>query len=167
MNDEKIKQLLDAYYNGTATREEEQDLVAFFLGDQDVPERWKEAKRTFLLVYHTAQIPLPEGLEERLVERLDKQINKNKRIALNRTLYRITAIAAVALLCVGIAFYQGAATGSSKTIADTYTDPHEAAQVAGKALAFMSSNLNKGLEQVDDANKEIQEVNKILNQQLK
>ncbi len=52
-------------------------------------------------------------------------------------------------------------------LADTYTNPQEAAMAAQKALAFMSVNLNKGIEQVNEAQQEMNKVNKILNKHLK
>jgi len=51
-------------------------------------------------------------------------------------------------------------------LADTYTNPQEAAIAAQKALAFMSSNLNKGIDQINDAQQEINKVNRILNKHL-
>ena len=38
---------------------------------------------------------------------------------------------------------------------------------AQKALAFISVNLNKGIEQVNEAQQEMNKVNKILNKHLK
>lgn len=109
------------------------------------------------------EIPLPDGLEARLEKSLDTHIAKSKRISLKRTVYKITGIAAAIVLCIGITFYQN----PSGATTDTYADPQEAALVAGQALAFLSSNLNKGMEQVSDAKKDFQEVNEILNNQLK
>lgn len=52
-------------------------------------------------------------------------------------------------------------------MADTYSDPEQAAKVASEALTLLSLNLNKGIDRVSDAKKEIQEVNKLINDQLK
>ncbi|WP_085537318.1 hypothetical protein [Massilibacteroides vaginae] len=109
------------------------------------------------------EIPLPDGLEARLEKSLDIHIAKSRKISLRRTLYKVSGIAAAILLCIGITFYQN----PSGTTTDTYKDPQEAALVASEALAFLSSNLNIGMEQVSDAQKDIQEVNEILNNQLK
>lgn len=113
------------------------------------------------------EIPLPDGLEARLEASLDAHISKSKKVSLNRMAYKITGIAAAILLCVGILFYQDPPASTAGTTADTYQDPQEAALVASEALAFLSSNLNIGMEQVSDAQKDIQEVNEILNNQLK
>jgi len=166
MNDKTIEQYLAAYYNGTATQEEEKALVRFF-SDTNVPERWQEEQQALLLLHKSSEVPIPEGLKQRLEQKLDNHISKGKRFTLRKTAYKITGIAAAILLCLGIAFYQSPFTDNSGVTADTYKDPHEAALVAGQALAFLSSNLNKGMEQVNEAEKEIQQVNEILNNQLK
>jgi hypothetical protein len=51
-------------------------------------------------------------------------------------------------------------------MADTFTDPEEAALVAGQTLAFISAQLNKGLDMVTDAEQELEKVNQLLNKHL-
>ena len=83
-----------------------------------------------------------------------------------RSLYWISGTAAaILLLCIGIAGLKDLET-SKQQLADTYTNPQEAAIAAGKAMAFMSSNLNKGIDQMNDAQQEINNVNRILNKHL-
>jgi len=71
----------------------------------------------------------------------------------------------VALLCIGI--FQFIAPEKEHQLADTYTNPQEAAIAAQEALAFLSVNLNKGIEQVNEAQQEMNKVNEILNIHLK
>lgn len=166
MNDKIIEQYLAAYYNGTATEQEEKQLIAFFTDETTVPLKWLEERKIFLLLQESAKIEVPEGLGERLEETLNQHIKKNRRFTIRRTAYKIAGIAAAVLLCMGIGFYQGTLTNQNVT-ADTYENPQDAAIAAGEALAFLSSNLNKGMEQVSDAKKEMQHVNEVLNNQLK
>lgn len=167
MTDKIIKQYLAAYYDGTATEQEEQALENFFSDSSNVPDHWKEEQKTFRLLQESAKIPLPTGLEERLETRLNTHIEKSKRFTLKPISYKIAGIAAAILLCVTISINQGLFTGNSGMTADTYKDPHEAAVVAQQALVFLSQNLNKGIDQVNEAEKDLQEVNEILNNQLK
>lgn len=166
MNNKIIEQYLASYYDGTATNEEIQALETFFSGT-DMPDQWKDEQQLFLRIRSSEKTPLPEGLEARLEKSLDAHISRSKRISLNQINYKIAGIAAAILLCIGITFYQGPFTNSPEITADTYKDPQEAALVASEALAFLSSNLNKGMEQVAEAKKDIQEVNKIISNQLK
>ncbi|WP_288205000.1 hypothetical protein [uncultured Parabacteroides sp.] len=114
---------------------------------------------------------LPEGLSERLEQQIDTWAAAEKKETLRssfrrRSLYWISGTAAaILLLCIGIAGLKDLET-SKQQLADTYTNPQEAAIAAGKALAFMSSNLNKGIDQMNDAQQEINNVNRILNKHL-
>lgn len=114
---------------------------------------------------------LPERLSERLEQQIDTWAAAEKKETLRssfrrRSLYWISGTAAaILLLCVGIAGLKDLETGKQQ-LADTYTNPQEAAIAAGKALAFMSSNLNKGIDQMNDAQQEINNVNRILNKHL-
>lgn len=112
---------------------------------------------------------LPEGLCRRLEEQIDSwavQEKRGKRFGLRKQwLYRISGMAASLLLCIGIFIYNSTA-GSQPRLADTYTDPQEAAVVAEKALLLLSDNLNKGFNQVNKAEKGIRKVNDILNKHV-
>lgn len=113
---------------------------------------------------------LPEGLSERLEQQIDAWAAAEKKETIRssfhrRSLYWLNGAAAVALLCVGI--FQFVAPEKEHQLADTYTNPQEAAIAAQEALAFLSINLNKGIEQVNEAQQEMNKVNEILNIHLK
>lgn len=113
---------------------------------------------------------LPEGLSERLEQQIDAWAATEKKETIRssfrrRSLYWLSGAAAVALLCVGI--FQFVAPEKEHQLADTYTNPQEAAIAAQEALAFLSINLNKGIEQVNEAQQEMNKVNEILNIHLK
>jgi hypothetical protein len=80
-------------------------------------------------------------------------------------LYWISSAAAVALLCIGL-FFATLKPPPSK-MADTFSDPEEAALVAGQTLAFISAQLNNGLDRVSDVENELKKVNQVLNKHLK
>lgn len=113
---------------------------------------------------------LPEGLSKRLEQQIDAWAAAEKKETIRssfrrRSLYWLSGAAAVALLCVGI--FQFVAPEKEHQLADTYTNPQEAAIAAQEALAFLSINLNKGIEQVNEAQQEMNKVNEILNIHLK
>ena len=99
---------------------------------------------------------LPEGLSRRLEEQIDAwaatEEKKTRSLTRRRTLYWLSGVAASILLCI--------------RLADTYTNPKDAAVAAEKALLLLSHNLNKGISQVNDAGQEIDKVNNILNKHL-
>lgn len=113
---------------------------------------------------------LPEGLSERLEQQIDAWSVKEKKEPVRstfqrRSVYWFSGAAAIALLCVGL-FQLERTRPYENRLADTYTNPKEAADAAQKALLFMSENLNKGMDQVDNARKEINKVNTIVNKHL-
>lgn len=113
---------------------------------------------------------LPEGLSDRLEMYIDTLSDPGVRRKLRassfrRTLYWLSGSAASVLLAIGLFWLAG--TQQSSRLADTYSDPREAAIVAQQALALMSTNLNKGLNQIDEAGQEVTKINKILNKHIK
>lgn len=167
MNDKMIEQYLEAFYAGTATPQELQALADFFADEGRLSPKWQKERKAFLLIRNAGEIALPEGLEARLVKRLDKHVADKKRHTIGQRRYQIAGIAAAFLLCLSIAVSYITPGEKVSLTADTYKDPHEAARVAGEALTFLSFNLNKGMDQVEEAQKEIKQVNLILNKQLK
>lgn len=115
-------------------------------------------------------LALPTGLAERLERHIDSwadeenKMKSDQRISRTRSLYWLSGIAAAIL--GGILFIFTETGHPSSRLADTYSDPKEAAVAAEKALALMSSNLNKGLGQVNDARQEMNKINKIVNKHL-
>ena len=112
---------------------------------------------------------LPEGLSRRLEQQIDAwavaEEKKTRSLTRRRSLYWLSGVAAVALLCIGI-FQYDAPSHTPDRLADTYPNPKDAAVAAEKALLLMSQNLNKGLSQVNNAGQEIDKVNNILNKHL-
>lgn len=114
---------------------------------------------------------LPEGLSQRLEQQIDawataEQKETPRSSFRRRSLYWLSgAVAAILLLCVSI--FQLTPDRDQQPLADTYSNPQEAAIAAQKALALLSSNLNKGIEQINDAQEEVDKVNYILNKHLK
>nr|WP_129730864.1 hypothetical protein [Parabacteroides goldsteinii] len=111
---------------------------------------------------------LPEGLSERLEQQIDNwaaaEKKKTPRSSFRRrSLYWFSGAAAIILFCIGI--FRFTDPGRNQ-LTDTYTNPQEAAIVAQKALTLLSENLNKGIDQMNDAQQEMDKVNKILNKHL-
>ncbi len=129
----------------------------------------KEIDELIDKVLHEEQ-ELPEGLSERLeqyIEQLEAD-EKEQKSSLFRKRFLITISSVAAALLLGVAiFFQTERTNLQPTVADTFSDPYEAAEAAEKALAFLSTQFNKGVDQVSDAQLEIEKVNEIVNKQLK
>ena len=119
------------------------------------------------------QIPIPEGLEERLSAKIDeweqeeaKQKAQRRRL-LPRSL-RYTAVAASVALVFGVGFHylqQDEPTNLAEL--DTYQDPVKAQQEAERALNLLAANLNKGMGQLEKAKALSDKAENTLNKQLK
>ncbi|MDF9830525.1 hypothetical protein [Parabacteroides sp. PF5-6] len=113
---------------------------------------------------------LPQGLSDRLEQYIDQLAAEDhqkqaKRVKM-RTLYWMTGVAASLLLGIAL-FFPTESFNPRPTTADTFKSPEEAAAAAQEALAFLSLQLNKGLDQVSDAKGEVEKVNEIVNKQIK
>jgi len=160
-----IEQLIKKFYEGDTTQEEERFLTNYFLNEKNVDEYWKDEQQLFRLL-HAEQIQIPNDVSERLeqsIMRLDgsKKITTRKRMGL----YWISSAAAIALLCIGLFF--AIRKPVQPQLADTFSDPKQAALVAEQTLTFMSIQLNKGIDKATGADRELEKVNQLLNKHFK
>jgi len=159
-----IEELLNKFYDGTSTQEEELQLTEYFLNEADIDERWKDEQQLFRLL-HDKQIQVPEDVSKRLEETIMQMDVPPKSLSLRKKLYYwISSSAAIILLCIGLFF--AIHKPSPPKMVDTFSNPEKAALVAQQTLAYMSTQLNKGLNKVSDAGQEFEKVNQILNKHL-
>ena len=167
MIDERtIEQLLAAFYNGVTTPEEEELLLNFFK-DKDLNEKFQADSQLFILLYDSSRIPLPDGFSQRLEKALDEHIaNPSLRrfLEIPRKIYlRIASVAAIVLLGVGLFFLTGR-QDKSQLIADTYSNPEEAAAAVEQALMLVSTKLNQGLVPFEKVKESVNTTNRLLNE---
>lgn len=117
-------------------------------------------------------LTLPEGLSERLEQAIDlaarqetgeREKGKKNLNARSYWLYAISSAAAALIAALLLIFDEPA---RPIHLTDTYNDPHEAAIAAQHALALISTNLNKGLQKADEAQKGFQNAQQIIKKQL-
>ena len=160
----EIELLIKKFYEGISTSEEELFLTEYFLKEENVDDRWKDEQKLFRLL-HTSQIMIPAGLSERLEKHIVQMESSKKILPHKRSWYYwISSAAAVALLCIGL--YITMPPPSPKKMADTFSNPEEAALVAEQTLTFMSLQMNKGLNKLADAGQEFERVNQLINKHL-
>ena len=154
-----IEQLLAAFYNGETTPEEEEVLLNFFK-NEDFNEKFKTDSELFQTLYDSSRIPLPEGLSQRLEKSIDKHISGSP--SLKTMFIRILSAAAVILLCISLFFFTRK-QDDFQIIADTYSNPEEAAVAAEQALMLVSSKLNQGLSPLEKVKESVNITNQLLN----
>ena len=106
------------------------------------------------------QIPIPEGLEERLSAKIDEWEREEKKPRRRISVLRYVAAAACFALVIGVGFHylqreefpssrEGQGVGLAEQ--DTYQDPVKAQQEAERALNMLAMNLNKGMGHLEKA----------------
>ena len=143
-----IDALLERYYDAQTSEAEEQRLKDFFL-HEEVPAHLQAEKEMFLQLQAT---DVPEGLEERLSQSIDRWGKKHRTLRLQW----IGSIAASLLLLFGTGWYL-----QEPPRKDTCATPEEAYAEAQRALVMFSTALNKGMKQMDALHETTERVEKI------
>ena len=120
------------------------------------------------------QIPIPEGLEERLEAKIDEWEEREKvKVQSEESKYlfpsylKVSAIAACIALVFGVGYYfLSQEDPVNLAEQDTYQDPAVAQREAEKALNLLAYNLNKGMGQMEKAKAISDRTEMTLNKQL-
>ncbi len=156
-NLEKIRVLLEKFYEGETDRNEEELLKSFFLS-ANAPADMEADRQLFLALHEESSLEVPdgEGFEELFFDALEDIEKKEQKSA--RTIYlRFAAIAASFLLIAGSYFLIVHEYGIEKNglSYQEYSpeDPEKAYKEAKNALLLVSSVMNKGTEELQTLSK--------------
>ena len=148
-----IEKLLEKYYQGETSIEEEKLLGAFFEGG-DVPEDLKAEAELFGFFNRERKTALPGEMESKLEAMIDT--SRSARPVMGRSLryYWISAAAAVILILVGIFVDKQLRQNSSLVVRlDTFEDPYLAYAEAKKVLYMVSNKMNAAREPLKNLDK--------------
>jgi hypothetical protein len=149
MNEEELKRLIEKYYNGESTEEEESFLRNYFRKD-NIPEGYEAEKLIFSYYTEAAEFSEPSiDFEARLMAGIDASEIKARSGKMTRYLLPVLSAAAGLLILVGSYFLFFNKTNSM----DTYTDPEIAYTEAIKILRDVSSQLNHGAQVLEPVGK--------------
>ncbi|MGI6222094.1 MAG: hypothetical protein ACOYJG_00620 [Prevotella sp.] len=153
MNKEDIKRLLQKWYDGQTSAEEEKQLMNIML-NTEVDEELKPDQQLLREIYGNA---VPEtNLKQRLSwqidnwERFEQQVHRHDRSKALRWLGGIAA-SFVLVASLSAVYISNRTPHPVATAQDTYQNPNDAYKETEKALTFFSQKLNKGLKLADDA----------------
>ena len=149
---EDIKRLLDRYYDGMTTEEEENTLRTYFNGN-DIDASLKE-ESIFFTALQSSDCSTPIGMEERLSRQISQWNTlevTTRRATMHINLRWIVGIAATLLLLftAGAIIYQNERI-SPQTEQDTYTNTMDAYAETSRALMKFSKSLNKGIDATEN-----------------
>jgi hypothetical protein len=150
MNSHEIEQLLEKFFNGETSLDEEKRLRKFF-SSEEVPPKWKGIAEYFTFLGEERSINLEkQGFEEKIEESLGE--SRISRLIDLRRPWIYWAAGAAASLLILVAIFVKFDPFAGK-INDTYDNPEVAYVQAKKILVFISSKMNKGTENLQPMEK--------------
>lgn len=149
MNIQEIYALLDKYYMGESSDEEERSLRKYF-SEETIPPDLESEKEIFDHFSATGMAPEPSlDFEDRIITALDKAERDDPSFVIKRRLYTVISSAAAILILVGsyIIFSE------RNKPADTFSDPALAYAETIKILYNVSASLNSGFNALEPVRK--------------
>ncbi len=136
---QQMEELLQKFYDGASTVDEEH-ILQEFLNSADCPEDWEVHRSVFDALETPAEVPVPDGLAERIAASLQP-----RRPSVLRRLLPIGA-AAAAVLAIALIFSSLHEQRQPALYADTCDTPEEAAAEIDRTFAMLSQAMSQGLE---------------------
>jgi len=139
MDSKHIEALLEKYWDAETTLEQEQELRAFFQGNE-VPENLNEAAMLFRYFEEEKAKKLNENFDADVTKKVQQR--QGGKIVAMTNWFQIARVAA-GIAVVGAAIYLIGVDRTPKEMADTETDPKLAFEQTKKALLMISKNFHK------------------------
>jgi len=147
-----IRKLLDRFYLGETTLEEEQLLQKYFSSAR-VPEELMPDRDLFRSLEPAGNtIAVPGGLNQKILDVIDQQ---EKKVVRTRriSIYSLSGLAAGLLVVIAlyVGYFSEDQSGllASQEMTDTYEDPRDAYEEAKRTLAYVSAKLNTGTSELE------------------
>jgi hypothetical protein len=145
MNTKELNQLLEKYYEGASTEDEEKLLRDFFKNSY-VPEGYEAEKVIFGYYSEEAEITEPSAeLEVRIIAGVDEADRERKRRILRKRILPYISAAAGLLILTGSYFF----FVNRNAPQDTFSDPIIAYAETMKILMEVSVKLNQGAQALE------------------
>ncbi len=155
MNLQEIEKILEKYFNGESSLDEEKLLRKFFVSGE-VPAKWHHLAEYFRFMAEERKVNLENLSFDRITEEKMGETRLSRLIDFRRPwIYWAAGIAASVLILIAI-FVKF--DPISSRLEETYDDPEIAYVQAKKVLMFVSTKMNKGtrdLQQVEKLTKGI------------
>lgn len=151
MNFKQIDKLLDSFYAGATTLEEE-DLLRDFFRSEQLPEKYQAEKIQFTAYQESLEMEvLDEEFDKKLMSQMEPETKRPKSI--RRWAYGFSGVAAAILVAAFLwadGFFR-----AHQPLPGTINNPELAFAETRKAFMLLSKNLNRGLAPVQEASSDI------------
>lgn len=173
----EIKKLIDSFYEGQTSREEELLLSDYFRGDE-VAEELENEKELFLQLFEKDEILVPVSLENNLSQLIDGAAKAERIRKKPKQIKLWVSVAASMAILISVGFLLRTPTfkadyskviEADKQIADSQNQAtgQQFTEVEFKqaedAMLLLSANFSKGMDELNDFNDKIEEANEIIN----
>jgi len=149
MKEEELKRLIEKYYNGESTEEEESSLRDYFRKN-NIPEGYEAEKVIFGYFDESTEVPEPSiDFEARILAGIDASESKRRSRTMKKYLLPILS-AAAGLLILGGSYFYFIVRAEPR---DTFTDPEIAYAETIKILREVSSQMNRGTQVLEPVGK--------------
>lgn len=178
MKTEYIIKLLDKYYDGSSSYQEEKELAEYFSGNEISPDL-RDEQLIFNNLHIEEDIPYNEHFESSIEKVIDSLSEEDVSVSSfqakpkrnTKFIFWASSIAASVLLLVSIGFVylqhdKPKINNTQIALRDTYSDPDKAYAEAEKALMLISKNLNKGISEIETLNEGVDKSNEIIEKNL-
>ena len=163
---ERIRKMLERFYQGETTLEEEKQLDDYF-SSTTVPEELLPDKELFQ-AFGTSDdsITVPKDLNKKILETIDREERKELRTR-RISIFSLSGLAAGLLVMIAVYLFflrtDEPARLASQQWTDTYEDPMAAYEEAKRTLTYVSAKLNHGTDEL----KHVQKLSKTTTDPLK
>ena len=158
MSYDKIDLLLEKYFNGETSLEEEKELKEFFLTSENIPEELIQLKNQFLALEEFSSIELDNTFDQKILETISANDADNKtrfltheeEPAKKRSISYIWATLAASVLIL-LSIWTSINHFQNKHTLNQYNNPELAYQEVSNALGILAVNFDKGLSKTQQA----------------
>jgi hypothetical protein len=155
MKNQEIRSLLEKYYDGNTSKEEDKALIQYFSTQEIDPEFLDDKEYFEFLGKEIDQVFGIEDLSGQIWENIEKHEDKlnHKTFTYNNLNKIILAVAAsiiIAVVSITIIKYDDLTGEKQIQFADTYDNPEVAYIEAKKALLLISQTFNKGTNHINN-----------------
>lgn len=147
-----IRKMLDRFYLGETTLEEEKKLYDYFSSNA-VPEEFIPDKELFQTMGSGDHaIEVPEDLNQKIISSID-QVERKATRTRRISIFSLSGLAAGLLVMIAVyLFYirtESPTFLATHQMADTYENPMDAYEEAKRTLAYVAAKLNNGTSELD------------------
>jgi len=155
MKNQEIRSLLEKYYDGNTSKEEEKVLIQYFSTQEIDPEFLVDKEYFEFLGKEIDQVSGIDDFSDQIWENIEKHEDKFKHkiftySSLNKIILAVAASIIIAVVSITIIKYDDLTREKQIQFADTYDNPEMAYIEAKKALLLISKTFNKGTNHINN-----------------